>query len=235
MRQLVLGPRIYARPVSSAESRDLLLGKQQRVVDDFHRRFYESRNQTWMDTHWLGARALKCPLDLWIYQEILWEIRPDIIIETGTFEGGTSLFLANICDLLSHGRVLSIDIEELTGRPHHPRIEYITGSSTSEQTYNAVRSSARKAERILVILDSDHSESHVFEEMTAYAPMVSPGSYLIIEDTNINGHPVLADFGPGPAEAVARFLKNHPEFETDRTREKFLLTFNPSGYLRRIR
>jgi cephalosporin hydroxylase len=84
-----------------------------------------------------------------------------------------------------------------------------------------------------VILDSDHERDHVLNELRLYAPLVSAGSYLIVEDSNVNGHPVVSDFGPGPAEAVEQFLAETEEFEVDRSREKFFLTFNPSGYLRK--
>jgi len=85
----------------------------------------------------------------------------------------------------------------------------------------------------LVILDSDHSKAHVLQEMELYAPMISVGSYLIVEDTNLHGHPVLPEFGPGPMEAVAEFLPKNPDFIVDRSREKFFMTFNPGGYLKR--
>jgi cephalosporin hydroxylase len=86
---------------------------------------------------------------------------------------------------------------------------------------------------VLVILDSDHTKDHVLAEMRAYGPLVTRGSYLIVEDTNINGHPVLPDFGPGPWEAVEEFLQGNDQFQVDRSREKLLMTFNPMGYLRR--
>jgi cephalosporin hydroxylase len=85
-----------------------------------------------------------------------------------------------------------------------------------------------------VILDSDHSQTHVRAELQAYAPMVSLGSYLVVEDTNVNGHPVLPDFGPGPMEATQEFLISHNEFVRDPSREKFMMTFNPGGFLRRV-
>ncbi len=85
----------------------------------------------------------------------------------------------------------------------------------------------------MIILDSDHSRENVTRELVAYSPLVTQGSYLIVEDTNVNGHPVLPDFGAGPMEAVEAFLAAHPTFEVDERREKFLMTFNPRGFLRR--
>ena len=203
------------------------------VVDRFHALYYDRRVQTWGETYWLGHHALKCPLDLWVYQEILHEVRPGLVIETGTYRGGSALFLASICDLLGRGQVLSVDSAKQKGRPRHKRITYLTGSSTSEQILRQVRRRARGKKRVLVILDSGHGEAHVLAEMRAYAPLVTPGSYLIVEDTNLNGHPVEPGHGPGPAEAVAAFLAENDGFARDESREKFLLTFNPGGYLKK--
>jgi cephalosporin hydroxylase len=203
------------------------------IVDQFHALYYDRRVQTWGETYWLGHHALKCPLDLWIYQEILHEVRPNLIIETGTYRGGSALFLASICDLLGRGEVVTIDAATQKGRPRHKRIAYLTGSSTSEAMLRQVRRRAKGMNRVLVLLDSGHSMEHVLAELRAYAPLVTPGSYLIVEDTNLNGHPVESDHGPGPAEAVAAFLAENSAFVRDESREKLLLTFNPGGYLKR--
>jgi cephalosporin hydroxylase len=173
------------------------------VTDRFHRHYYDSR--VWQNqTRWLGVPAQKCPLDLWIYQELLHELRPDLIVETGTSKGGSALYLAAICDLLDQGQVITIDVRPVR-QPEHPRITYITGSSTDPPTLTQVREAAHSAFQVMVLLDSDHHADHVLAELRAYAPLVTPGSYLIVEDTNINGHPVRAQDidGPGPAEAVA--------------------------------
>jgi cephalosporin hydroxylase len=201
------------------------------LVDQFHTLYYGRREQTWGNTFWLGHRVLKCPLDLWCYQEILHDVRPELIIETGTYQGGSALFLASICDLLGQGTVLTIDLDQREDRPRHPRITYLTGSSTSDAILRQVRRRAKGTSRVLVILDSGHAKDHVLSEMDAYAPLVTPGSYLVVEDTNLNGHPVESDHGPGPAEAVAEFLEQNDAFARDERREKFLLTFNPGGYL----
>ncbi len=206
---------------------------REQTVDRFHQLYYQSGEQTWKRTRWLGVRLLKCPLDLWIYQELLFELRPDVIVECGTYQGGSALFLASICDLLNHGRVCSIDVLRQPECPVHERIEYLIGSSTSEAVLTMVRERIHPGERPLVILDSDHRKAHVLAELKAYAPLIPPGGYLIVEDSNINGHPVFAEYGPGPTEALIEFLAEHPEFESDREREKLLLTFNPRGYLRR--
>ncbi len=201
------------------------------TVDDFHRAYYES--QVWKSTLWLGVPAQKTPSDLWIYQELLYELRPRVIIETGTAHGGSALYLASVCDLLRRGEVISIDIHDPGNRPRHPRITYVGGSSTAPEVFNRVVELLSEREPVLVILDSDHAEEHVLAELRLYAPLVTPGSYLIVEDTNVNGKPVFPDHGPGPAEAVETFLAGNPGFTVDRGREKFLLTFNPGGFLRR--
>jgi cephalosporin hydroxylase len=203
------------------------------LVDNFHRLYYDGREQTWGNTFWLGHRVLKCPLDLWIYQEILHEVRPELIIETGTYLGGSALFLASICDLLGNGEVVTIDADRREGRPEHPRITYLTGSSTSRSIVKNVRDRARGKSPVMVILDSDHRRQHVTNELAAYAPLVTPGSYLVVEDTNINGHPVDSNHGPGPYEAVQEFLAHSDRFARDPSREKLLLTFNPGGFLNR--
>lgn len=204
----------------------------QATVEAFQRLYYARLERTWGQTYWMGVATLKCPLDLWIYQEILHEVHPDLIIECGTYRGGSALFLAGVCDLLGHGKVVSIDIAPQADLPLHPRLHYLTGSSVGAEILEQVTALAGTG-TVLVILDSDHSCSHVLEELRNYRQLVSPGSYLIVEDTCINGHPLLPDFGPGPMEAVETFLLEAPEYSPDRSREKLYLTFNPRGFLRR--
>jgi cephalosporin hydroxylase len=189
--------------------------------------------ETRADTHWLGVRTDKCPLDLWVYQEILHELRPDLIVEAGTAYGGSALYLASMCDLLGHGRVVTIDVQEQPGRPQHPRLDYVHGSSSSPEIFERVRAELPVGGRAMVVLDSDHRKEHVLAELRLWSPLVSPGSYLVVEDTILNGHPVSPEFGPGPMEAVEEFLRETDEFEVDRRREKLYLTFNRRGYLRR--
>ena len=191
-------------------------------------------SDAWTEATWLGAQALKNPLDLWVYQEIMVETRPELIVETGTYRGGSAFFLASICDLLGAGEVVSIDIEPLRDDyPAHPRVTYLGGrSSTDPEVVAEVRGRARE-KRTLVVLDSDHSQAHVEAELAAYADLVPVGCYLIVEDSNIGQ--IRKDLLPGPLEAIDVFLAGTDAFEIDRSREKFLITFNPSGYLRRVR
>lgn len=156
-----------------------------------------------------------------------------MIVECGTAEGGSAFFLASICDLLEHGSVLTIDIAEYPDRPEHPRITYLKGSSTDADVIRQVEKLVGEQAPVLVILDSNHERDHVLEELRLYRSLVSPGSYMIVEDSNVNGHPVEPAFGPGPTEALEQFLRESDEFVIDRTREKFFLTFNPGGFLRK--
>jgi cephalosporin hydroxylase len=139
----------------------------------------------------------------------VWELRPGLIVETGTAHGGSALYLASLCETIGGGEVVSVDIGEWPDRPAHRRLTYVVASSTDPQVVAQVA------------------------ELRAYAPLVTPGSYLVVEDTNVNGHPVYEAFGPGPMEAVQDFLKERDDFEVDRSREKFLCTFNPGGWLRK--
>lgn len=202
------------------------------AVTRAHDVFYES--DAWTRAAWLGTQALKNPLDLWVYQEIMVETRPELIVETGTYRGGSARYLASICDLVGLGEVVSIDIEPIRDDyPQHPRITYLAGrSSTHPDVLEEVRVRVG-GRRTLVILDSDHSQAHVEAELEAYAPLVPVGCYLIVEDSNIGQ--IRKDLMPGPLQAVETFLAESDEFEIDREREKFLITFNPSGYLRRVR
>jgi cephalosporin hydroxylase len=205
---------------------------QDALCDRFHKLYYDSR--IWERTRWLGTPVQKLPLDLWLFQELIVELRPDLIIETGTFAGGSALFYASVMDALGDGHIVTVDIDADPARPTHPRVEYITGDSTDSQVVDQVRARAESAERVMVILDSDHTKEHVLGEIHAYAPLVTLGSVLIVEDTDINGHPVDPHFGPGPMEAVLEFLAGTVDFTLDRDLERrFLVTFHPRGYLRR--
>jgi cephalosporin hydroxylase len=197
-----------------------------RIVDDFHLAYRDSKVSE--RTYWLGVQTLKGPLDLWVYQEILHRTRPDLIVETGTWSGGSALYLATICDLLGGGEVVSIDVAERE-RPEHPRITYLTGSSVDPEIIETVR--GRAAGRTMVLLDSDHSEDHVLAELRAYADLVTPGCYLIVEDTAADQ--LSERFGPGPHAAVEEFLASDERFERDPDCEKFFFTFQPGGWLRR--
>ena len=204
----------------------------QAAVSRAHDVFYASN--AWTQATWLGSQALKNPLDLWVYQEILAETRPDVVIETGTYRGGSAHFLASVCDLLGSGEVVSIDVEPLReDYPQHPRITYLGGRSSTDPGVLAEVRKRIGGRRTMIVLDSDHSQAHVDAELEAYAPLVPVGCYLIVEDSNIGQ--IRPDLMPGPLQSIESFLASRSDFVIDRDREKFLLTFNPSGYLRRVR
>jgi len=220
--------RSRARPPEPPKPPD-----RRQIVEAFQKIYYDAATYTWSNTHWLGARVLKNPLDLWVLQEIVHETRPDVVIEAGTYHGGAALYFAHLFDLLGRGRVITIDIKDYPERARHRRIEFLLGSSTDLAIVARVRSRISRKAKVMVTLDSDHRKVHVSEELRLYSPLVTKGQYLVVEDTNINGHPVMPGFGPGPMEAVEEFLREHPEFASDHMREKHILTHNPRGYLQR--
>jgi cephalosporin hydroxylase len=198
----------------------------------FHMCYYNSR--IWENTFWHVHQILKCPMDMWIYQELIWKIKPDYIIETGTFRGGSALYYSHLFDLQGQGEVITIDVMERPNRPEHDRIHYLIGSSSDAEIFSQVQSMIGENKKVMVVLDSDHSRDHVFKEMQLWHSMVSKDSYMIVEDSNVNGYPVRPDFGPGPMEAINDFLQINNMFEIDNSQEKFLMTQNPRGYLKKL-
>ena len=136
--------------------------------------------------------------------------------------------------MVGNGKVISIDIGDQSKKPRHERITYLQGSSVSEEIINIVQQSLSDKDRVLVVLDSDHSMQHVLKELKIYSSYVTEDSYIIVEDTNVGGHPVKAKHYPGPMEAVRVFIKTNPSFTIYKSKEKFLLTFNPNGYLKKL-
>lgn len=218
-----------------AEEGELPAEGYRRVIQDqFNRLYYHDSHATWRTTTWRGITIWKAPTDLWMYQEILHRVRPQLIIETGTAHGGSAHYLGDLCEMFGRGEVVSIDIEDPSKLPPHPRVTYLHGSSVAPEIVAEVRRRLPKDGAVLVILDSDHREPHVRAELAAYSPMVTKGSYLIVEDTNVNGHPSLTSFGPGPMEAARAFVAEHPEFAVDHQQTRLMLTFNPEGFLIRL-
>jgi cephalosporin hydroxylase len=203
------------------------------VTQAFHILYYESAGKTWENTRWMGVPILKNPLDLWIYQEIIFETKPDLLIECGTYKGGSALYFAHLFDLLGRGGVISIDVFDYPDKPVHPRIQYLIASSISVGAVESVRDHIRPGMSVMVSLDSHHTKEHVLQELNLYSELVTAGQYLVVEDTNVNGHPVAPGHGGGPWEAVEEFLTANSSFKLDTDREKLLLTFHPGGFLRR--
>jgi cephalosporin hydroxylase len=191
------------------------------------------RSQVYETTNWMGVRTAKCPMDLWIYQEMMSQLKTDLLIETGTLLGGSALFFANMFDMMGRGKVISVDIEEHPQRPVHPRIEYLHGSSVSQPVLDQVSNAASSASSVLVVLDSDHKAEYKLRELNAYCSFVTPGSYIVAEDSGFDYYPTWPEFGPGPATAINQFLTVNESFEMIREWERHMITFSPGGYLRR--
>lgn len=211
---------------------------QKDLAERFQAAYYDSG--IWKDTRWLGIPSEQAPTDNWSMQDIISEVRPDYIVETGTFHGGTTLYYALVLSTLNpNGRVITIDVEpHIADASQSPiwkqHVEMIVGSSVDPAVTAHIAQEVR-GKKVLVTLDSLHTRDHVLKEMEIYSNLVSPGSYMVVQDTNINGHPVLPGWGPGPNEAVQEFFKTHNNFVVDRSREKYLLTFYPGGWLKRIK
>jgi cephalosporin hydroxylase len=212
-------------------------GTPEQLSDDYHVLFYD-RLSAWGSGTWLGVETLQNPNDVWITQEIIQEVKPDLIVELGTYRGGSAALWATILAQVNPtGRVLSVDIEDRAeGARKLPivqrSVDFIVGSSTSPAVIADILKRT-EGKRTLFIFDSNHVRDHVLAELVAYTPMVSKGSYAIVQDTNLNGHPVNRKYGPGPMEAVDSFLAGSTEFEPDRGRERVMLSFHPKGYLKR--
>lgn len=207
------------------------------IPEDFAFDFIDAfwRNLAWRETTWLGRPLPKAPTDLIAYQEMVTRAKPDWIIDLPTGDGVRAFFFATICELLGHGQVLSIDPDDGTDRPVHPRITYLRGPTTNKQTLEDARSVVGDDANGLVILGSSGSRQQTMAEFKAYSPFVGIGSYAVVENTIVNGHPVWPEFGPGPWEAVKQLLNRRTEFMPDPTLERFALTFNPGGFLKRTR
>ncbi len=203
---------------------------------DYLQWYYDTN--VWKGLHYRGVRTLKLPLDMWNYQEIIFENNLHWVVETGTRHGGSALFFA---DLLAaggrEGGVVSIDVTHEGLDPaatRHPRIRLVLGDSASDAVLRQVVTliPPQRQGGLLLILDSDHAASHVLRELKAWVPQLRRGDYLIVEDTVVNGHPVRPHFGPGPLEAIETYL----EQSTDRLvhdsarEEKFGCTFAYRGY-----
>jgi cephalosporin hydroxylase len=211
------------------------------IIRQFHLLWYERRQeQTWKRTHWFGAPLQQCPFDLWTFQEMIAETKPEVFVELGVKRGGTTLYIANLFDLVygddrDKGIVVGVDVHlgavDNEAR-RHPRVRLIEGSSTDEGVVANVASICRQR-RTMVIADSDHSAPHVLAELRAYGPLVTAGCYMVVSDTNINGHPASEGWGPGPYEAVEEFMQGNRDFVIDEGRERHLLTLNPRGFLLR--
>jgi cephalosporin hydroxylase len=192
-------------------------------------------------TTWSGVTCWKSVSDMWNYQEILFELKPSLVIEFGTRYGGSALFFAHVMRQNSRPsqpfKVLSVDISHKVLDPaarRDPDILFVESSSTAPMVAEQIqRLKFQFPGRIFAILDSDHSRDHVVAEMKLLRPLLSAGDYLVVEDSCINGHPVLPGWGPGPYEAIEAYEHEYPnDYIHDRRREnKFGWTFATNGFL----
>lgn len=196
---------------------------------------------TWRSLWFRNVRILKNPLDLWMVREIVSQVRPDFIVETGTYQGGTALYLAHTLRALGleNSRVLTVDIGNFNQVASaddlwRKYVEFHHGSSTDAVLVNRIRRRVN-GRTALVALDSNHAMQHVLGELRLYSPMVTRGSYVIVEDTHLDGIPTHPEQGPGPMAAILQFMREGGgrEFEQDASRERMGMTFNPGGWLRR--
>jgi cephalosporin hydroxylase len=187
------------------------------------------------NTRYFGIQTLKQPLDFWIYQELFFEARPDVVIEIGNRFGGSTLALAHMCQLLGKGRLIGIDLdhsETSESVKEHPRISLVEGDACD--VFQKVARLISQHDQVLIIEDSSHTYENTVKVLETYSPLVKPGGYFIVED-GICHHGLDVGPSPGPYEAVEAFVASHPEFIIDRSRESFLITWNPKGFLKRVK
>ncbi|MDX6696681.1 MAG: hypothetical protein QOE65_78 [Solirubrobacteraceae bacterium] len=199
---------------------------------------------------WLGLPVIQYPADIVALQEIVWEVKPDLIVETGVARGGSLVLYASLLELIGGpGQVVGVEInlrdpnrKAIEAHPLAKRISFVEGSSTSPEVLDQVAELAQRAERVMVVLDSNHTHEHVLDELKAYSPLVTLGSYLVVLDTVVADMPPEAfpdrPWGPdsNPRTAVREFLGTDDRFELDEAfARRLLISVAPDGYLRRVR
>ncbi len=217
------------RPALAQLHSAVLSESQEQTLNDF-RKIWHGRSGGVFSNTFMGVRTLQNPLDVWITLEIMWEVKPDVVVECGTFHGGSALLWATMLEQINpEGRVITIDIEDLrepnakTFDIAKRKVDFLLGGSTSTKI---VREVAKRVEgkRVLVILDSLHTTEHVLDELRAYSPFVQTGSYIIVQDTAV-----------GPGKSVEKFFTETDDFVVDKERERLLITNNMGGFLKRAK
>jgi cephalosporin hydroxylase len=207
------------------------------LLDHYRQAFFRDlviKTDNFSNITWLGYPIWQNVLDLWSIQEAISEIKPALLVECGTNRGGSALFFAHLFDLLGQGRIITIDVQKLHSFTH-PQVEFLHGSSIQRDIVAQIQAQATASPGpVMVILDSDHSAEHVYQEMEVYGPLVTPGTFLLVQDGVINTLDMFAHARPGPLVAILQFLEQHPEFAVDTARsERFLISHHPAGWLRR--
>ena len=209
------------------------------IPEAYHRWYYD--NRVWEQVHWMGIPCLKSVSDLWSYQEIIAQLRPGLIVEFGTRHGGAAMYFAHVGTLVRPDcRVFTVDTDHTdlhTDVRSHPSIDTFLGRSTDPVVLSQLHERRdRNPGPVFAILDSDHSKNNVLAEMKSLRDFLVTGDYLVVEDGNINGHPVLPGWGEGPWEAIEAYFDQYPgDYVHDITvEERFGFTFAPRGFLKRL-
>ncbi|MGH2714452.1 MAG: cephalosporin hydroxylase family protein [Thermoleophilaceae bacterium] len=227
----------------------------EREVDIYSKDGFDVLSQLWTRSNWhnklsyevtwLGIPIIQLPEDMVVMQELIWKVRPDVIVESGVAHGGALVLYASIMELLGRGRVIGVDVEirkynrlAIEAHPLSHRIQLIEGDSLADETVAAVRSRIRPGERVMVALDSNHTREHVRGELQRYAPLVTPNSYLVVFDAVMALVADAPSAGDGwdhdnPLEAVREFVDERDDFEVDRSYERLAVTYCQGGFLRR--
>ena len=213
--------------------------------DEYDERFAMTLRQ-WLIMHqkeivfdkmtWMGTKIWKNPLDAWIYQEIIHEIRPDVVIEIGSAYGGSTRYFADLLGLVGKGIVVSIDIDRSKYHLEHERVIILTGNSSDPHIISQVKEIC-SGRRTMVIQDGGHSKAQVLSDLENYSEFVTLHSYFIVEDGIVDLFYPEDGLGfeeEGPLAAIEEFVSKRADFEIDRTMERYLITYNPKGFLKRI-
>jgi cephalosporin hydroxylase len=190
-------------------------------------------NHVLSDVTYCGIPTRKNPLDAWIYQELIWKVKPDCVVEFGTFMGGSALMLLHMLQQVDNTPlVVTVDINECAG-PHYTGILYLLGQACDLRTFDYIKHTVI-GRRVMIVEDSSHEYQNTLNVLKWYCGLVPVDSYFIVEDT-ICHHGLDVGPNPGPYEAVQQFLSEDSSFVADKDCEKFGLTYNPNGFLRRVK
>jgi cephalosporin hydroxylase len=250
---IIIKQKLMSNPILKfqQEKQDRInsFGKKSALRDAAHQFNVESNKEMYSyNFSWMGRPIIQYPQDMVAMQELIWEIRPDLIIETGIAHGGSLVYYASIMELIGHGEILGVDIDirdhnrkAIEEHPMAKRINMIQGSSIDPAVIEQVKKKAEGKSRIMVSLDSNHTHEHVLAELKLYSPFVTKGSYLVVFDTIVEDMPTGMydrpwDKGDNPKTAIWEFLESNKDFEVDRSIDnKLLISVAPEGYLKRTR
>jgi cephalosporin hydroxylase len=241
-----LGPQIEVRTPEGPQRHDIYTPEGFEVLSQLWTRSGWQQKVTY-EVSWLGIPIIQTPEDIVMMQELLWKVRPDVVVECGLAHGGSAMLYASVLELLGKGRVIGIDVEirkhnrlALLSHPLSHRLTMIESSSVESSTADRVRSLIGPEDRVLVTLDSNHARDHVRRELELYSSLVTAGSYIVVFDGVMQiltdapgGSPAWDD--DNPWVAVTDFLGDHPEFEIDAYYNRLRATYCPGGFLRRAR